>query len=306
MVKIALAGGTSGIGLAIHNVLKAEDMHEYVIFTRTPSDDAKAIVVDYTSTSGLAEALKAQSIHTVISALSIGDESSGQAQLNLIEASVGAGCVKRFIPSEFGADYHKEMVKHPPSYTYKFKAREALAKTDLEYSLVCIGIFLDFWGYPHVRSVLDPRKIVGIFIDLAHNFAAIPGDGETSMVFTHTADTARFVVGMMDVPNWPESAFFAADRLTLKQFVQRAEQTKGVKFEVHYDTEEDIRAGKMTLPPNVREWLPSPEWIPMFSAAALSYLGGGFDMDMTKCKNDWFPGIKPLKVQDVIDAWNGR
>lgn len=110
MVKIALAGGTSGIGLAIHNVLKAQDMHEYAIFTRTPSDDAKAIVVDYTSTSGLAEALKAQSIHTVISALSIGDESSGQAQLNLIEASVGAGCVKRFIPSEFGADYHKEHV----------------------------------------------------------------------------------------------------------------------------------------------------------------------------------------------------
>lgn len=46
MVKIALAGSTSGIGLAIYNVLKVQDTHEYVIFTKTPSDDAKAIVVD--------------------------------------------------------------------------------------------------------------------------------------------------------------------------------------------------------------------------------------------------------------------
>ncbi|KAF5848471.1 hypothetical protein GGP41_005883 [Bipolaris sorokiniana] len=93
MVKIALAGGTFGIGLAIHNVLKVQDTHEYVIFTKTPSDDAKAIM----STFDLAETLKAESIHTVISALSIADESSGQAQLNLTEASVGAGCVKRLV-----------------------------------------------------------------------------------------------------------------------------------------------------------------------------------------------------------------
>lgn len=108
MVKIALAGGTSGIGLAFQNALKAQDSHEYVIFTRTHSDDAKAIVVDYTSTSNLAETLRTQSIHTVISAISIGDEASGQAQLNLIEACIGAGCVKRFLPSEFGADYKEE------------------------------------------------------------------------------------------------------------------------------------------------------------------------------------------------------
>ena len=49
------------------------------------------------STFDLAETLKAESIHTVISALSIADESSGQAQLNLTEASVGAGCVKRLV-----------------------------------------------------------------------------------------------------------------------------------------------------------------------------------------------------------------
>lgn len=108
MVKIALAGGTSGIGLAFQEALKAQDSHQYVLLTRTPRDDARALVVEYTSISSLAETLKAQSIHTVISALSIGDEASGQAQLNLIEACTVAGCVRRFLPSEYGADYKEE------------------------------------------------------------------------------------------------------------------------------------------------------------------------------------------------------
>jgi nucleoside-diphosphate-sugar epimerase len=193
-----------------------------------------------------------------------------------------------------------------PSYAYKFKAREALAKTDLEYSIVSIGMFLDYWAHPHIPSMLDPRKGTSMFIDLAHNFAAIPGDGKAYMAFTHSADAARFVVALMDLPAWPRSAFFAGDRLTLKQFLARAEETKGVEFEVHYDEVEGIRAGKTTLPPSVEEWLPSPEWAPMFSIIALAYLGGGFDLDMAKCKNDLFPEIKPLKVQDVLDAWKGK
>lgn len=193
-----------------------------------------------------------------------------------------------------------------PSYTYKFNAREALAKTGLEYSIVSIGMFLDYWGLPYVSSALDARKGTSMFIDLAHNFAAIPGDGDAFMVFTHSADAARFVIAMMDLPKWPKSAFFAGDRLTLNQFLARAEETMAVKFEVHYDKVEDIRAGRITLPPSVKKWLPSPEWAPMFSTIAMAYLGGGFDLDMTKCKNDLFPNIKPLKVQDVLDAWKGK
>jgi nucleoside-diphosphate-sugar epimerase len=193
-----------------------------------------------------------------------------------------------------------------PSYAYKFKAREALAETDLEYSIVSIGMFLDYWGHPHIPTVLDPRKGTSVFIDLAHNFAAIPGKGETFMVFTHSTDAARFVVAMMGLTKWSRSTFFAGDRLNLKQFLERAEETKEVEFEVHYDDLESIRAGNATLPPNVKEWLPSEEWAPMFSTIAMTYLGGGFDLDMAKCHNDLFPEIKPLKVQDILNAWNGK
>jgi nucleoside-diphosphate-sugar epimerase len=198
------------------------------------------------------------------------------------------------------------VLKYVPSYAYKFKAREALAETYLEYSIVSIGMFLDYWASPHIPSVLDPRKGTQFFIDLDHNFAAIPGDGERFMVFTHSTDAARFVVAMIDLPKWPRLSFYAGDRLTLKQFLDRAEATKGVKFEVHYDEVGSIEAGHTTLPPCVKEWLPSPEWAPMFSKMAMAYLRGSFDLDMSKCRNDLFPEIKPLQVQDVLDAWKGK
>jgi putative NADH-flavin reductase len=109
MVKIALAGATSGIGLAIRQELDAQHTHEYISLVRKrKEDDEKAILVDYTSIEELEETLSAASVHTVISCLSISDKASGLAQLNLIEASSKTSCVKRFLPSEFGADYNDE------------------------------------------------------------------------------------------------------------------------------------------------------------------------------------------------------
>jgi putative NADH-flavin reductase len=108
MIKIALAGATSGIGLAIRQELDAQHTHEYVLLVRKPRpDDGNAIAVDYTSVEELEKALSAASVHTVISCLSIADEASGLAQLNLIKASEQSSSVKRILPSEFGGDYNE-------------------------------------------------------------------------------------------------------------------------------------------------------------------------------------------------------
>ena len=109
MVKIALAGATSGIGLAFRQQLDEHPTHEYITLVRQRNgDDAKAVVVDYTSIEALEETLRTHSIHTVISSLSIADEASGLAQLNLIKSASQAPCVKRFLPSEYGGDYKEE------------------------------------------------------------------------------------------------------------------------------------------------------------------------------------------------------
>jgi len=44
---------------------------------------------------------------------------------------------------------------------------------------------------PKVKTYLSPNVIA---IDLAHNMAAIPGDGNVPVTFTYTFDIAHFLV----------------------------------------------------------------------------------------------------------------
>lgn len=61
-------------------------------------NDAKYLVVDYDDVDGLAKILDAQSIDTVISALSM---ESMEAQNKLVTAAGKSSTAKRFIPSEY-------------------------------------------------------------------------------------------------------------------------------------------------------------------------------------------------------------
>ena len=114
MVTVAIAGGSGGIGKAIARAVVERGRHDVLILSRNPSDDPKTLVVDYFDVSKLQSVLEGQNVHTVISALSFGNQESVEAQLNLIKASNKAACMKRFMPSEFGALYKPEYdrVKH--------------------------------------------------------------------------------------------------------------------------------------------------------------------------------------------------
>ena len=72
----------------------------------------------------------------------------GEAQSRLIQASVNAG-VKRFIPSEFGADPDDEHVETFPNFGFKVAAQKQLKaaaekKPDFTYTLISTGPFLDW------------------------------------------------------------------------------------------------------------------------------------------------------------------
>jgi nucleoside-diphosphate-sugar epimerase len=189
-----------------------------------------------------------------------------------------------------------------PSYVYKIQARQMLARTGLEYSIVSIGVFLDYWSHPHVSSVLDPTKGAGIFIDIAHKFAAIPGDGNTPMVFTHSRAAAQFVVAMLDLPSWPRECFFAGDRLTLNEFLNRAQEGEDNEFEVHYDSLENVEAGELTVTPGLMEWMPKEHCKPFAKTMGISYLTGGLDLPTDKCRNDILAHKSYIRLQDMLEA----
>lgn len=94
------------------------------------------------------------------------------------------------MPSEFGAIYKPESVPIQPFnmteidpvdtlslplYAGKFEPIDLLEKTSLEYTRFSNGMFMDYWFDPYIPSAFSSN--IPVWVDLANNFAAIPGDG---------------------------------------------------------------------------------------------------------------------------------
>jgi hypothetical protein len=86
------------------------------------------------------------------------------------------------------------------------------------------GFFLDYYGIPKVKSYLQPFVFA---VDMANNTAAIPGSGDTPVVFTHTFDMAKFVAALVGQADWPERSIIVGDKKTWNEVVAIAEEVKG-------------------------------------------------------------------------------
>lgn len=98
---------------------------------------------------------------------------------------------------------------------------EEVSKTSLEYTAFYNGMFLDYF---------DPKgdyQPLAFFVDIAHNSAAIPGDGNTPIVFTHTSDVAKFLVASLELAEWREESYVIGKKITLNELVELAETAKG-------------------------------------------------------------------------------
>lgn len=106
----------------------------------------------------------------------------------------------------------------------KLAAAQKLRSTSLEYTLVSNGFFLDYYGMPKVKSYLQPFVFA---VDMANNTAAIPGSGDTPVVFTHTFDVAKFVAALVGQADWPERSIIVGDKKTWNEVVAIAEEVRG-------------------------------------------------------------------------------
>lgn len=106
----------------------------------------------------------------------------------------------------------------------KLDAVDALEKTSLEFTLFYVGYFLDFWGYPRVKTYQRQNLIA---VDIEHNKAAIPGSGDVPVVFTHTLDVAKFVTASLGLPKWEKESYVIGDTVTWNEFVRIVEDVKG-------------------------------------------------------------------------------
>ncbi|KAF5541104.1 SDR family [Fusarium mexicanum] len=302
MGKVAVAGGSSGLGRTMVDALEAAKTHDYIVLSRkTNGPETRA--VDYSDIDALASLLESEQVETVISMLPIDNDESGQAQLNLIEAAERSGCTKRFLPSEFGMVYTEDNIAHVPSYQWKLKAVEVLEKTNLEFSLVSIGLFMDYWAAPRMPTHIRAANII---IDPENNAAVIPGDGNTPVVLTHSTDAAKYTVALLDIPNWKRRYAVITNRMTLNEALKLAEEVKGVKSDVQYFSVEQMRSGENDLTPSMKKALPEEMHGGVKSILALSGIGmatGSNDIQGIDDLVIKFPDIKPVTVRDVWEAW---
>ncbi|KAM0478814.1 hypothetical protein ACHAP7_005968 [Fusarium lateritium] len=292
MGKIAVAGGSSGLGRTMVEALKAAKTHDYIVLSpKATGTETRA--VDYSDVDALALLLESDQVHTVISGLPIdGDESADRSK-----------CTKRFLPSEFGMVYTKDNIAHVPSYHWKLQAVKVLEQTNLEFSLVSIGLFLDYWAAPRIPTNI---RAANILIDPANNAAVIPGDGNTLQVFTHSTDAAKFTVAMLDLPNWERRYSIAANRMTLNEAVKLAEEVMGAKFDVKYFSVEKMERGENDLTPSMKKALPEEMYKGMKTMLAFAGIGmarGQNDISLTNNLVTRFPDIKPLSIREVWEAW---
>ncbi|KAL9571924.1 hypothetical protein ACKAV7_003913 [Fusarium commune] len=309
MSVIAVAGGTGKLGRAIVEALVEQGQHTVVALAREAKDvqGAQVIAVDYTDVDKLAATLETNSIETVISTINSMDDVS--AELSLIKAAEKSASTKRYIPSIWGIKYTEESVLLIASYFPIARAKLSIiaaleATSTLEYTAVYNGYFADYWVLPKVKSYQSPLALV---VDIANDFAAIPGSGNELVTFTHTFDVARFVAVLIGAPKWDKESYIIGDKISWNQFVQYAEEAKGVKFTVKHESIEDLKAGKITeLPshPHMYPFFPKPMLQGFFATFGRMFVEGAFDLKPERTLNQVFPEVKARKIKDLLfEAW---
>ncbi|PLB47427.1 NmrA-like family protein [Aspergillus steynii IBT 23096] len=309
-MAIAVAGGTGGVGKTIVSKLSGK----VIILTRSkpepPSDtnspeDRKKVQVEYNDISSLSKTLEDHDVHTVISAISIYDGETSQSQLNLIQAADKSNVTTRFIPSEYSFIQTHDLLPIDPSIQHFIDAVQLLQKTNLQYTRVIPGFFMDYWGMNPEKVIQTNLQPSAFGTDIANCEAAIPGDGNDRICMTYSEDMATFVARLLDVKDWPEFSVVVGDEYTYNEIIQLGQELQGKHFKVVYDSHERVKEGKVTVP-KMPPGCPysEDEVYEMTVLVSRLTIAGVFDLPKIGRLNDRFPDISTKKLRDFMrDAW---
>ncbi|KAL4800768.1 pyridoxal phosphate-dependent transferase [Aspergillus venezuelensis] len=311
----AIAGGSGGVGQTLVDVLTQEAKHEVIVLTRKAKQNnpilsrAKQLEVDYADVSGLTKQLDEYKIETIISALSLYEDAHSQAQLNLILAAEGAECTKRFMPSEYSFIQTEDLLHLDPTIQYFLDAANLLKQSKtLKFTRVIPGFFMDYWGLPHVKSNLEQHTML---VDMENCKAVIPGSGDDVIGMTYSYDMALFIARLLeiDASEWEEFSVIVGDEVSANQLVKLGEKVRGKKFDVKYDSEDDVMEGDVRLPSQQPEGLSysEEEMKEMIALVDRLVVGKCFDFPKDKRMNGRFPDLKLRTTEEVVrEAWEGR
>jgi hypothetical protein len=181
---------------------------------------------------------------------------------------------------------------------------------------------------PHVPTYLPG---ISVIVDVENMKAAIPGEGDTPIVFTYTTDVANFVAASLELPKWPQRSVIVGDKITANQLVALIEKVRGKvyqyiygshiedlrsnprgigrKMDIVHDSVQDLKAGRNTeLPSNIPRYVffPKPVLEGLVQVFGMAIEEGLFDIK-GKVLNDMLPDVKPMSVNDFLQTyWGGK
>ncbi|OGE48738.1 hypothetical protein PENARI_c026G06160 [Penicillium arizonense] len=306
MPVIAVAGGSGGVGKTIVEKLLEEPKFDVVALSRSVRQDqglqkVQAVQIDYDDVYSMTQALERHNIHTIISAIGLVSDEASQSQLNLIEAADKSNATKRFVPSEYSFVQTADLLSIDPSIQWWLDAATRLKTSNLEYTRVIPGFFMDYWGMPHVQTHLQPFSFG---IDISSATAAIPGDGNNVICMTYTYDMATYLVKALDLKEWPEFSVIVGDEVTYNQILSMAEEFTGKKFDVTYDSADKIKSGDVTVPVQPEGVDSSTDELKEITALVSRLtINNVFKLPGDRL-NAQFPEVKPIKMREFLHkAW---
>jgi nucleoside-diphosphate-sugar epimerase len=302
--NVLIAGATGSVGLPILNALLAEPSFTVTILSRAsskatflPNIPVIKISDDYTIAE-LTSAFKNQDavIIALTTSFVTADGKDGLA-IRLIDAAVAAG-VKRFIPSEYGANNLDPRARSLiPIYDIKgamleyliAKAEESNGK--LTWTSISCGSWLD-WA-------LDPSKSGNFLgIDVKARKATVYDSGDARFAITTSVNTGLAVAHALKYADLTanKQVFLADFVSTTNEIVASLEEQTGEEFEItHKDTASEIKV--------MREKYDAGNFNAAFPILAMSF-GGDLDVgyDYEKEQEVWNEklGLPKIGLDEVV------
>ncbi|RGP74491.1 hypothetical protein FLONG3_6050 [Fusarium longipes] len=266
MVKIAIAGASSGLARGLLDKLVATEKHEIKALVRkSPSDfpqlqGVEWIQTDFKDKKELVNLL--QGVETVLCFFAVHLDPGSENQKRLIDAAIEAD-VKRFAPSEWGPGVKlADSLDALSWYTGKTEVTMYLEELNskekvLEYCRFQPGGFMDYFCHPHQTSKYLNTAVVNIDYE-KKSAMVVEGTLDDEIVYTAFEDIINVVtLAVEHQGEWPAVGGICGDRLTIRQLLEIGEKVRGQPFTIEWLKMEDVAAGELKTDNYPRINLPS-------------------------------------------------
>ncbi|PNH41515.1 hypothetical protein VD0004_g5627 [Verticillium dahliae] len=213
--------------------------------------------------------------------------------LRLIDACKQSLACKRFIPAEYGGNLEK--FPDQPGFYYRVHepVRKALREqTELEWTLIAVGWFVDYIIPSHSRYVKDAGDAFPI--NLTDGKILIPGTGDEPLDVTSARDAARAITMLVRARKWEHHTNISGEKTTwntVAALVRSKYPDLTVEYRSLYQLIENIVSSKDDFTTIIAEYQ-------IFSVSQ----AGSLDPAKVAAHRDaYFQGVKFRSVQEMLE-----